>query len=106
MERGAGLAVDYLGFGPILPTRSKEKPEPCVGFKGLTEVCEISSKPVVAIGGLEFGDALRCIGAGAAGAAVIGALVADRAEEVRRRAGALASALRAAVTATERPAGR
>ncbi len=39
-------------------------------------------------------------------ASVIGALVADRAEEVRRRAGALASALRAAVTATERPAGR
>ncbi len=51
VERAAGLEVDYLGFGPILPTRSKAKPEPCVGFDGLGEVCEISLHPVVAIGG-------------------------------------------------------
>lgn len=110
VEAAAGLAVDYIGFGPILVTRSKEKPDPCVGFEGLREVCEISPHPVVAIGGLAFADALRCIAMGAAAAAVIGALAADRAAEVRRRASALASALREAVTARDaepgRPAGR
>lgn len=110
VERAAGLEVDYLGFGPILPTRSKAKPEPCVGFEGLREVCEISRHPVVAIGGLGFADALRCIAAGATGAAVIGALVADSGAEVRRRARDLAAALRAAIdgqrAGAERPAGR
>ena len=103
VERAGGLSVDYIGFGPVLPTRSKAKPEPCVGFDGLAEVCEISAHPVVAIGGLGVADALRCIEAGAAGAAVIGALVADSVAEVRRRAGDLAATLRAV---TRRPAGR
>lgn len=106
----AGLPVDYIGFGPILPTRSKANPDPCVGFDALRAVCEISPHPVVAIGGLGAADALRCVEAGASGAAVIGALVATTVAEVRERAAGLASALRAAsearVGGRTRPAGR
>lgn len=106
VEQSAGLDVDYIGFGPILPTRSKATPEPCVGFEELRRVCEISPHPVVAIGGLGPDDALRCAGAGAAGAAMIGALVGTSAALVRERAAGLATALREAVDAWGQPASR
>jgi thiamine-phosphate pyrophosphorylase len=92
--RSAGLPVDYIGFGPILPTRSKANPDPWVGIDELRTVCEISSHPVVAIGGLAGPDALACVRAGAAAAAMIGALAGASVAEVRGRAASLASALR------------
>lgn len=92
VEHSAGLDLDYIGFGPILPTRSKAAPAPCVGFEQLREVCAISSHPVVAIGGLGPADALRCIQEGAAGAAMIGALVGVSTVEVLRLATALRDA--------------
>jgi thiamine-phosphate diphosphorylase len=92
--RSVGLPVDYIGFGPILPTRSKANPDPCVGMDELRTVCEISSHPVVAIGGLAGPDALACVRAGAAAAAMIGALAGASVAEVRERAASLASALR------------
>lgn len=94
--RSSALPVDYIGFGPILPTRSKANPDPCVGMDELRTVCEISSHPVVAIGGLAGPDALACVRAGAAAAAMIGALAASSVAEVRERAASLASALRTA----------
>jgi thiamine-phosphate pyrophosphorylase len=94
--RAAGLPVDYIGFGPILPTRSKANPDPWVGMDELRTVCEISSHPVVAIGGLAGPDALTCVRVGAAAAAMIGALAGASVAEVRERAASLASALRTA----------
>lgn len=47
------LDVDYIGFGPIYPTKSKEKPDPVVGTEMLQEAIGISSHPIVAIGGLK-----------------------------------------------------
>ena len=99
VEHGAGLDLDYIGFGPVLPTYSKRAPEPCVGFDELQRVCEISPHPVVAIGGLGPDDALRCIQLGAAGAAMIGALVAGSVDEVQRRVAGPAAALREAALA-------
>lgn len=96
VARAAGLAVDYIGFGPILPTRSKANPDPCVGMDELRTVCEISPHPVVAIGGLAGPDALACVRAGAAAAAMIGALAGASVAEVRERAANLAGALRTA----------
>src|SRR5690606_40656710 len=100
------LDVDYIGFGPILPTRSKAAHEPAVGFDELRAACALSRHPVVAIGGLTPDDALRCVRAGAAGAAMIGALVGTTAAEVRERASRLATALRDAVDAQAQPPGR
>jgi thiamine-phosphate diphosphorylase len=96
VARSAALPVDYIGFGPILPTRSKANPDPCVGVEELRTVCEISPHPVVAIGGLAGPDALACVRAGAAAAAMIGALAGSTVAEVRERAASLANALRSA----------
>ena len=53
VKRANYLDVDYIGFGPIYPTKSKEKPDPVVGPEMLREALRISSHPIVAIGGLK-----------------------------------------------------
>ncbi len=44
--------VDYIGFGPLYPTTSKDKPDPVTGPDILKEAGESSVHPIVAIGGL------------------------------------------------------
>ncbi len=48
------LKVDYVGFGPVFPTTSKEVPDPVVGIEGLKRAREFSFHPVVAIGGINL----------------------------------------------------
>lgn len=43
---------DYVGFGPIYTTTTKEKPDPVVGTSLLSEALYIATVPVVAIGGI------------------------------------------------------
>lgn len=43
---------DYVGFGPIYATTTKEKPDPVVGTSLLSEALSIATVPVVAIGGI------------------------------------------------------
>lgn len=69
-----GEPVDYLGFGPVLPTRSKRDVEPTVGLPGLAVACQASGLPIVAIGGLSQETAGAVRAAGARWAAFIGAL--------------------------------
>ena len=76
----------YVGAGPIWATPSKVDADPPIGLDGLREVCMAVSIPVVAIGGIDAGNAAECIRAGAAGVAVI-------------RAASDAASLRAAVDA-------
>lgn len=69
--------VDYVAFGPVFGTRSKQSPYDARGLEALARVVEsVSPRPVVAIGGI---DAARIaeIGALGAGAAVISAVAAD-----------------------------
>lgn len=65
-----GLA-DYIGAGPVWTTPSKPDADPPIGVGGLSEICAAVSAPVVAIGGIDAGNAGDCIRAGAAGVAVI-----------------------------------
>lgn len=44
---------DYIGFGPIYKTPTKEKPDRVVGTKLLSKVVNMSDIPVVAIGGID-----------------------------------------------------
>jgi thiamine-phosphate pyrophosphorylase len=44
--------VDYIGFGPLYPTTSKQRPDPVTGPALLSEAYRLSSRPIVAIGGL------------------------------------------------------
>lgn len=43
---------DYIGFGPVYPTTTKEIPDPVVGCENLKTVLGFSNVPVVAIGGI------------------------------------------------------
>jgi len=63
--------ADYLGAGPVWESPSKLDADPAIGLAGLRAVCEAASVPVVAIGGVDAGNAADCIRAGAAGVAVI-----------------------------------
>ena len=64
----------YLGAGPIWQTPSKPDAGAPIGLEGLRDICLSVSVPVVAIGGIDAGNAAECIRAGAAGVAVIRAV--------------------------------
>ena len=95
VRASAELPIDHIGFGPVLATRSKALPDPCVGFDGLAAACGVSSRPVVAIGGLDAAGALQAARSGAAMVAMIGALTAASVREIHRRVVDLAVALAA-----------
>ncbi len=69
----AGVA-DYLAFGPIFPTRSKERPDPVQGLATLAEVRRLTTLPLAAIGGITRGTIAEVLRAGADAAAMIGAI--------------------------------
>ena len=74
--RAAADGVDYLVMGHIFPTPSKPADAQPAGLTGLTEVCRVSSAPVLAIGGVAADNVGDLAAAGAAGIAAIG-LFAD-----------------------------
>lgn len=75
------LPVDYLAFGPIFPTSSKNNPDPITGQAAMKEIVKIKgSLPLVAIGGIKRENVLEVLKAGADAVAVIAELLADPAE--------------------------
>jgi hydroxymethylpyrimidine kinase / phosphomethylpyrimidine kinase / thiamine-phosphate diphosphorylase len=48
--------ADYIGSGGVFPTTTKAN-NPTLGFEGLRAVCSASKLPVVAIGGINTGNA-------------------------------------------------
>jgi thiamine-phosphate pyrophosphorylase len=84
--RAADSEADYIGVGPIWETPSKADADPAIGLNGLREICEATTIPVVAIGGIDATNAAECIRAGAVGVGVV-------------RAARDAAALRAAIDA-------
>jgi thiamine-phosphate pyrophosphorylase len=69
--RAAAGQADYVGVGPVWDTPSKADADPAIGLDGLREICRAITIPVVAIGGIDAGNAAACIHVGAAGIAVI-----------------------------------
>lgn len=69
--RAAVGQADYVGAGPVWDSPSKTDADPAIGPGGLREICRAITIPVVAIGGIDAGNAAECIRAGAAGVAVI-----------------------------------
>jgi thiamine-phosphate pyrophosphorylase len=63
--------ADYIFFGPVFATPSKEKFGPPQGIDRLRETCGAVRIPVAAIGGITAENASSCIRAGAAGIAAI-----------------------------------
>ena len=72
------LPTNYLAFGPIFQTSTKENPDPVAGLTALRKVRSIiGSLPLVAIGGINAANGQEVFNAGADSVAVIGALFAD-----------------------------
>jgi thiamine-phosphate pyrophosphorylase len=72
------MPVDYIAFGPVFQTSSKENPEPVAGLSALREArAIIGSLPLVAIGGITVANALEVLHAGADALATIAELLAD-----------------------------
>lgn len=65
------LAVDYLGSGPVFPTNSKADADPALGLDRLAQLNQLSTHPIVAIGGITTANIDSTIATGVAGVAVI-----------------------------------
>lgn len=75
-EAGRNPAADWLALGPVFATRSKRDPDPVVGLAGVRELRSLSSKPLIAIGGVQRDDVAAVLAAGADSVAVISAVCA------------------------------
>lgn len=78
-------SADYIAFGPIFETQSKQQPDPVVGLEGLREARRLTRKPLVAIGGITLENARAVIEAGADSVAVISDLLKPADIESRAR---------------------
>lgn len=67
--------VDYVAFGPVFGTTSKERPDPTVGIEGLRAVRALTDRPLVAIGGIALENASFCWRAGADSLAIISGIL-------------------------------
>jgi len=67
--------ADFLLFGPIYDTPSKRQYGPPQGLPALQQVSSAVSMPVFAVGGVTPERVAEVIGTGAAGVAVIGAIL-------------------------------
>ncbi len=70
-ERAAATSADYIAVGPVFSTSTKANPDPVVGIDFIRRVRALTSKPIVAIGGITLDRAAEVIGAGADSVAVI-----------------------------------
>jgi thiamine-phosphate pyrophosphorylase len=68
-------SADYIAFGPIFPTATKENPDPVVGTELLKKARQLTQKPLVAIGGITLERAAEVYRAGADSLAVIRDLI-------------------------------
>ncbi len=91
LEVACRAPVDYVAVGPVFPTRGKQSPDPVVGLELVRWARGSTALPIVAIGGIERGNAGAVVGAGADGVAAISALL------LQASAAAAARSLKAAL---------
>ena len=88
--------ADYIGAGAVFGTTTKQNAKN-LSLDTLRDICQAVTIPVVAIGGINGDNLPRLAGTGAAGAAVVSALFAQKdPEEAARRLRALAEKMVAA----------
>jgi thiamine-phosphate pyrophosphorylase len=69
--------ADYLAVGPVFATLSKANPDRVIGLEGVRQARKLTSKPLVAIGGITRENCRSVIEAGADTVAVISDLIRD-----------------------------
>ena len=86
--------ADYVGCSAVFSTQTKTDTGLPVGLEGLRELVGSVSLPVVAIGGIDQGNAADVMRTGAAGLAVVSAIMgaADPREAARRLAALIGAA--------------
>jgi thiamine-phosphate pyrophosphorylase len=94
-EQGA----DYVGFGPVFPTRSKSSPKSMRGLDGLREACAAAPIPIIAIGGMTHDRVREVLEAGAHGVAVLSAIAT--ASDPERAAARFRAAINGALRTSE-----
>ena len=83
LEAGDREPVDYIAIGPVFATGSKDKPDAVIGLTALRHLRTLTSKPLVAIGGITRATAREVWASGVDSIAVIGDLLPG---EATRRA--------------------
>lgn len=88
-RRAEADGADYLGTAAVFPTPIKVYERPPLGIAGFAAIARSVKIPVVAIGGIGPGNAAEVLRAGAAGIAVVSAVVGapDVARAARELAG-------------------
>ena len=78
VELAVRMPVNYVAFGPIFQTATKENPDPVAGLDTLRRVRPmLPSLPLVAIGGITLANAGEVFAAGADAVATIAGLLTD-----------------------------
>lgn len=81
-----GAGADYLGVGPVFRTPTKDDAGEPIGPEGVSLYAAEGIAPVLAVGGIDEGNADLAIKAGAAGVAVVSAVAgAEDMEKAARR---------------------
>jgi thiamine-phosphate pyrophosphorylase len=75
LSAAGGELVDYVAYGPIFSTASKQDADPSVGVEELRRVRGLVDRPLVAIGGIKLSNALDVLCAGADSLAIIAGLI-------------------------------
>jgi thiamine-phosphate pyrophosphorylase len=75
VEMADTMDVDYVAIGPVFSTQSKALPDPVVGLEGVAAARLRTRRPLVAIGGIDHGNAPEVLAAGADSLAVISAIL-------------------------------
>ncbi|MEK7829097.1 MAG: thiamine phosphate synthase [Deltaproteobacteria bacterium] len=72
------LSVDYISFGPIFATKTKEDAQTPKGLKGLDEVRKAVKIPIVAIGGITETNMAHVLKQGVESVAMISEILAAK----------------------------
>jgi len=75
-RRAVADGADYIGCGTVYATTTKPDAGDVIGLDGLAKVARAVTVPVVAIGGITVERAAEIAATGAAGVAVVGAVMA------------------------------
>jgi len=91
-EEAEHRGADYLGVGPIFFTQTKKDIRPPIGLEGLRDIRKRIDLPILAIGGVNAGNAREIIEAGADGVAVVSAILSS--ENIKKATRELAEAVK------------
>jgi thiamine-phosphate pyrophosphorylase len=78
LRRARDQGADYAGAGPVFGTASKDDAGPAIGVRSIHVAAAAGLLPIVGIGGVTAANAAEVLRAGAAGVAVLSAVIEAR----------------------------